>query len=329
MHKGGIGRRVCVLDVKEALALLKAHGTTNLWHRPYYTDTLRPDNADRPMKVLHIVSRFYPDQGGSEKSVGGLIEGLRALGVSGSVVCFGDSPAESRWRGVPVRRLRWSPFSGADSEEYMCFGDREVAAVFGAVLEAERPDVVHLHTRTREVALELVSEVSARGIRRLRTIICCHAWRTYCAGTAGLRRCARDGRCAACQLAPKGFRDLQRWLAAVPRASAAAAFVLPAAGEALLTSRRTGILHDRCGNSFGVLSLHRALFVEPRPPRPQRRFVRPDQHRQAWVAGRRSRAGRATVAGNRCGTPLRLIYLGRIHPTKGVHVVEALREPSG
>jgi glycosyltransferase involved in cell wall biosynthesis len=287
------------------------------------------------MKVLHIVSRFYPDQGGSEKFVGGLIEGLRALGVSGSVVCFGDSPAQSVWRDVPVRRLRWSPVSSADIEQYTCFGDRDIAVEVGAVVDAERPELVHLHTRTREVAQELVCEVSRRG---LPTVFTYHHPAATCL-RGDLMRWNKDGcdgalhtrRCAACQMHQKGvFRLAAVTTASVPRASAAASALCTGRWRsALLIARRTGILHDQIRSFLGRLShcialctWSRDLLVRNGVPADRVTVVRPG------VVGERSARppDPGTQEGRRGGAP-RLVYLGRIDRVKGVHVViEALRK---
>jgi glycosyltransferase involved in cell wall biosynthesis len=285
--------------------------------------------------VVHVVSRFYPDAGGGERFVGGLIRSLSTLGVRSRVVCFGPSPAESVWNGVPVHRLAESTVSSADSEEHTCFGDRRVAADFGATLDADRPDLVHVHTRTRETA-ELAREASGRAIPAVFTYH--HPAATCLRGDLQRFGCeACDGRldaqrCSACLWHSKGVPQVAATaLAALPLASrAAAALTTGRLRTAFRIPHVTTLLHRQIRAFFrefahciALCTWSHDLIVATGISPDRVTVVRPGVVDEP-VPSQPS----VTPSAKATGAP-RLVYLGRFHPAKGIHVViEALRESS-
>ena len=116
------------------------------------------------MKILHVPYSFYPDPvGGTEVYVAALARHLQQLQYSVVVAAPGRQDDSYEYRGIPVRRYTVSAVKGGLRDLYG-EGDESAARAFGKILEAERPDMLHLHAFTRGVSLRLVRTASARGI---------------------------------------------------------------------------------------------------------------------------------------------------------------------
>src|SRR6266853_2396903 len=116
------------------------------------------------MKVIHVPFCFYPDPvGGTEVYVASLAKEQRRQGVAAMVAAPGQREEvywhdETRvWR-IPVSE------DVLDLRELYGEGDIDAARCFGRVLDAERPDLVHLHAFTRGVSLRTVREAKRRNI---------------------------------------------------------------------------------------------------------------------------------------------------------------------
>jgi glycosyltransferase involved in cell wall biosynthesis len=287
------------------------------------------------VKVVLVPFTYHPDAvGGTEVYVEVLASDLAARGVD-VVVAAPGAPGAYRHRGVPVRRFAVSA-APPDLADLYGEGDPVAAAAFAAVVEAERPDVVHLHALTAAVSLRLLRAVRARGIPvaftyHTPTVSCVRGtllrWgREVCDGR--LRRAA----CAACLLEAHGAsRPLARALAAVPAPVGRALGAAGLAGGAWTALRMAHLVGERhralrilLAEADRVVALcrwTRDLLVRNGVPG-SRIVVSP--HGLPPGARRPGPAGAGRPA--RAPGPVRLAYLGRLDPTKGVDLaVRAVR----
>ncbi|MBH8561047.1 glycosyltransferase family 4 protein [Nostoc sp. CENA67] len=116
------------------------------------------------MKVIQVPFCFYPDPvGGTEVYVDALSRNLQQQGVEVLVAAPGEVNQSYQYNQLPVRRFAVSP-KVENLREIYGEGDRQAALEFSRILEAEQPDLVHLHAFTSGVSLRLVQAAKKRQI---------------------------------------------------------------------------------------------------------------------------------------------------------------------
>ena len=117
------------------------------------------------MKVIHVPFGYYPDPvGGTEAYVDNLAHALARAGVE-SVVAAPDSRGSRTYQHGDVRVERFAESADVvDVADLYGEGDPLAALSFGRILDAERPELVHLHAFTRGVSVRLVREARMRHI---------------------------------------------------------------------------------------------------------------------------------------------------------------------
>ncbi|HEX7242283.1 MAG TPA: glycosyltransferase [Longimicrobiaceae bacterium] len=290
------------------------------------------------MKVLHVPFCFHPDPvGGTEVYVEHLARHLAARGIE-CVVAAPEPGAEGRayeHAGLRVVRYPVAPEVRDAAELYGMRCDR-AAAAFERVLEAERPDLVHLHALTRGVSPAMARAARRRGIPVVFTY---HTPAASCQRGSLLEGGARpcDGRlevarCAACSLGALGVPALAgAALARAPRALGAALGRAGASGGAWtalrmpeLMSARIGAFRDMAHEADAVVAVAawvRDLLLLNGVPREKVRLSR--QGVSALPEG-------PAPAPRAPGGPLRVAILGRLDPLKGLDLpLRALADDPG
>ncbi|MCO5167996.1 MAG: glycosyltransferase [Planctomycetes bacterium] len=278
------------------------------------------------VKVLHVPYTFHPDPiGGTEVYVEALAAAQRRAGDEPVICAPGPTTGEGAFGGVRVHRIAVDP--APNLAALWGAGDPRAADGFARVLDRERPDVLHLHAFTSAASVLVVRAARARG---LRTVLTYHTPTVTCPRGTLLRwgRAVCDGalderRCTACVLQSKGVpRPLAAALSRAPRAlGASLARVAPGrAATALAMQSFVGMRHAAVRE---LLSSVDQVVAHAR-----------------WSADllRRALGPRARVAVVRLALPpglarpvsppsppppLRLLYLGRIVPEKGLDVLIA------
>ncbi|MFI5177444.1 MAG: glycosyltransferase [Vicinamibacterales bacterium] len=280
------------------------------------------------MRIVQGVGWYYPDSwGGTEIYVSALARRLRAAGHTVAVAAPDPSQRHERCYehdGIPVYRypIPVSPTRAEAQGGTIVRG----AEHFHRWLEAFRPDVAHFHTFVTGLGLAEVDAARRAGARVIATthaatlgFICARGtmmrW-----GTEPCDGITEERKCAACLLQHRG----------VPRSAAAIVARTPRPAADLL--RR---LPGRAGAAFAL-----PAFVRDQQARQQRLLTSVDRFvlLTDW-AGRTVIANGAPpskVAVNRLGIatrlpapkpgpdvhpttlPLRLAYLGRFDPIKGI-----------
>jgi glycosyltransferase involved in cell wall biosynthesis len=115
------------------------------------------------ISVLHIPYAFFPDPvGGTEVYVGDLARTLKSHGVNSIIAAPGASSSAYEWEGLPV--YRYAVQDIGDPHELYALDDSRPAAEVASILDAERPDILHMHSLTRANANGVVQAAKQRAI---------------------------------------------------------------------------------------------------------------------------------------------------------------------
>jgi len=281
-----------------------------------------------PVRVVHVPFGYFPDVvGGTEVYVAQLARDLRAHGVESVIAAPAEGTVAARYEheGVPVHRFGLS--ADASVDVLYGAGDEAAARAIAAVLDDVRADVLHLHAFTRAASVRAAQSARRTGARVAFTY---HTPTASCVrGTLlhnGSEPCDGDliaQRCAACLLESRGAPSAVSQ--ALSRAPIALGSAIGAAGlsggfvTALrareLTSARHAAFRQLLAESDAIVAVCewvRLLLLRAGAP-PNRLAL----SRQGTPA----RARTHPVSRSSSGGDLRLAYAGRLHPTKGLHVV--------
>lgn len=288
--------------------------------------------AGEPVRVVHVPFGYFPDAvGGTEVYVAQLARDLHTGGVESVVAAPADGPASRRYEheGVPVYRFSVPALSNV--ADLYGEGDETAARSLADVLDDVNADVLHLHAFTRAASVRAVRAAKRAGVAVVFTY---HTPTVSCVrGTLlrdGHEPC--DGaliahRCAACLLESRGVpAPIRDALARGPSALGATLASVGASGAwvtALRARELTTARHDAfrtlLAESDAVVAVCewvRALLLGAGAS--PKRVVLSRQ-------GTPSRASREVSGSQGRVRPidgdLRVVYAGRLHPTKGVDVV--------
>jgi glycosyltransferase involved in cell wall biosynthesis len=278
------------------------------------------------MKVIHVPFCFRPDPvGGTEVYVEALAREQQRRGID--VIIAAPAKKSSRYTegGLPVRRFRVTPVH--DVVTLYGEGDHVASSAFGDMLDEERPHVVHLHAFTSAVSARLARTVQQRGIPVVFTY---HTPTASCQRGTLLRwgHVVCDGRldvhrCAACTLHGHGVsRRPAMLLGAIPSAVGQVVGGLGASGGPWTALRMSSLVElqqvafrsfvnnaDRvvvlCQWARDLLLLNNIL--------PEKIVL--SRH------GLTTPPSEEHVVRQRESGPLRIAFLGRLHPTKGVDIL--------
>ena len=279
------------------------------------------------MRVVHVPFGYYPDAvGGTEVYVAALARGLRARGVDSTIVAPDATLGAQRYEheGTPVHRFALQP--SARVEDLYGEGDIQAAESIASVLTETGADVLHLHAFTRAASLR-----AARAARRLGVGVVF----TYHTPTASCVRgtLLRDGhapcdgtldarRCTACLLESRGLPlAVREPLSHIP-STLSAALASTGASGAWATAVRARELTSARHDAF------RSLIREADAVVAVCEWVRSLLLRAGAVPSKLMLSRQGTplwrppaVRPERTDDALRLVFVGRLHPTKGVHVL--------
>jgi glycosyltransferase involved in cell wall biosynthesis len=280
------------------------------------------------VKIVHLLGWYFPDSvGGTEMYVEGLCRRLRAAGHD-VLIAARDSqhatPAHYEHDQVPVFRYPIPEQPNRDEATHRI-------AVRGADrlyrwLAAEHPDILHVHSFTTGVGLPEIREAHRLGIR---VIVTCHLpGLGYMCRTGELMQWGRypcDGiaipaKCASCSLTRLGMPEFAaRMVGAMP----------------LTVSAGLGRIPGFVGTTLGMTASVRELQTFQREMfELVERFVVLNDTARRMLISNGSPAEKLVL--NRLGvshthvsrkpapevqptaSPVRFLYLGRLHPTKGL-----------
>lgn len=282
-------------------------------------------------RVLHVPFCYYPDPvGGTEVYVASLARVQRGRGYDVVIAAPGASSRFYEHDGSPVHRFETA--ARMELRQLYGEGDPTAAAAFEQILDRVQPDILHLHAFTSAVSARLANMARRRGVPVIftyhtPTVTCCR-------GTMlewGNRVCdgeMRVHRCAACMLEGEGVPGVaSRFLGSLPERVgqlAGGAGLEGGVWTALRGTELVGIRHasvrrflcEEASHIFAVCEWVRSvLIVNGVPPG---RITLSRQGLPYPVTSSTAGSGRASL-------PVRMAFLGRLDPVKGLDVlVEAL-----
>lgn len=283
-------------------------------------------------KVLHVLGSVFPDRvGGSEVYVHNLAKKLNDTQFHSMVVSLSTkapSRDKARLGGVDIVRIPANALSGR-SDVYKCAGNS--SAEFEALLREYRPKILHMHSFSSAVGLRQVRMAKQFGAS---VVLTYHSPGQVCTQRSLLYRgqSVCDGRldeqrCTRCRL---GVLGVPEWMASGISGIGSLGFPVDTTNRLgrALTVRATVQLFqqawEECISLVDRFTVHadwcaELLLTNGVPPE-KLVMVRSGWHGTA--------APVADQEGSRQshGEPLRVAFVGRTDPVKGLHVlIDAVR----
>ncbi|WP_416672270.1 glycosyltransferase [Egbenema bharatensis] len=285
------------------------------------------------MKVIQVPFGFYPDPvGGTEVYVKALSRHLQEQGIEVLIAAPAETNQTYHYNQLPVQRFATSQTTNI--RELYGLGDELAALEFDRILEQEQPDIVHLHAFTRAVSLRLVQAAKQRHIPvvftyHTPTVSCQRGtllqWGTQvCDGKINVNTCAR------CTLQGLGMKpiaanvmgSLPLWVGQTLGALNLQGGIWTAAQMTELMSDRQTTFHtlmETVNHIVAVCNWVKDVLVRNQVP-PEKITV----IRQGLCHDSSPQALNLTP--KQPDTNLKLVFLGRLDPTKGIHIlIQAIR----
>jgi len=281
------------------------------------------------VKVIQLPFCYHPDPpGGTEVYVEALARELRHRGGNVVIAAPGPHNNTGEHNGTRVRHFQLRE-AIADPSELYGEGDGDAAREFERVLDEETPDLIHLHAFTRGVSLRIVRAAKRRGLPVFFTYhtptVTCLRGTLMRWGAEICEGAMAQSACAACFLHGKGVkRTLAKMVGSFSPASSALLGRL-GSGGAWTALRAPEFVHlrHRCVRSLfqevdrviAVCEWVKALLILNEVPESKITLSR--QGLAQSGGGHPS----TDLRGPSPGAPLRVAFLGRLDPTKGVDVL--------
>ncbi|MDB9375005.1 glycosyltransferase [Nodularia sphaerocarpa] len=116
------------------------------------------------MKIIHLPFCFHPDpMGGTEVYVEALARELTNQGITNIIAAPANTNQSYIHNKLQIRRFAISP-QVKHLKEIYGEGDQLGAIEFSKIIDEEQPDLIHLHAFTRGVSLSIVRLAKYRGI---------------------------------------------------------------------------------------------------------------------------------------------------------------------
>jgi glycosyltransferase involved in cell wall biosynthesis len=280
------------------------------------------------MKVIQVPFHFYPDPvGGTEVYVKALSQHLQQQGIETIIATVGEKNESYFHQSLLVYRFAGNR-TDCDLRNLYGLGDPESALNFSQILDREQPDLIHLHSFTTAVSIRLIRAAKQRGIPVVFTY---HTPTASCLrGTLlhnGIQIC--DGKldlytCTRCTLQGMGLNSYQsRLIGNVPHVvgrSLGAVGLKGGAWTALRMSELVLINHqsfhdltDEVDHIIAVCDWVKNLLIINKVPQEKITVCR--QGLCNYPEEKIARIYRDQAL------PLKLVFLGRLDKTKGVHLL--------
>jgi glycosyltransferase involved in cell wall biosynthesis len=275
--------------------------------------------------VLHVPFGYFPSPvGGTEVYVAALCRELQSLGVTNVIAAPGDSEACYHHESTDVFRFGVNSSYSPMNDE----GDSMAALNFGALLDRLQPQIAHFHALSPAVSVLALREVKQRGIATVYTYHTptgsCHRGTMMRWGTEPCDGRLTATRCAACQLHHLGVPKLAAQALAItswathtlaPGFPQKARWQIPLRASKLAQTRHRSIREWWAGMDriVALCAWTERLLEANGVPRHQIRKVRHGLTQASPTAAAKHHSHNTG--------PVKLVFLGRLDPTKGLHLL--------
>jgi glycosyltransferase involved in cell wall biosynthesis len=287
------------------------------------------------MKIIQVLNHFLPQQtAGTEVYTWALSKALKANNVEVKVIIPNyekSNDEEYAYDGLTVHK--YAEPSNVDRSLIMGFREPDGLATFGAYLEKEKPDIVHFHELAGSNGIG-ISHLRAAKKKGAKVIMTFHLASYTCAtGTLMYKGKTPCGgkinaiKCSACYLHKKGLGGTSNILAAVSTilkrlhvdTSKLNHPMGTALGTASIIRRKEEKLHELmelCDHVVCITKWYQQVLHINRVHMNKVSFI--EQGLPTAFSENIERL-------NQKDTPIKLMFLGRISPFKGLHLlIEAL-----
>ncbi|MBI1243338.1 MAG: glycosyltransferase [Nostoc sp. RI_552] len=289
------------------------------------------------MKIIHLPFCFHPHpMGGTEIYVEALARELTKQGITNIIAAPAAANQSYIYNQIPVRRFAISP-QVKHLKEIYGEGDELGAMEFSKILDAEQPDLIHLHAFTRGVSLSLVRLAKSRGIPVIFTY---HTPTVSCQRGTLLRwgNQVCDGQiqlsqCTACTLQSLGIsKSIAQTISNLPPIVGATLTQINLSGG-IWTALQMGELVNCRTQAFQSLMLEvdhiisvcnwvKDVLILNQVPQGKITVIRQGLCQEIPPEpGEFSPLSSPTSGDKGSNPPLRLVFFGRLDPTKGIDIL--------
>jgi glycosyltransferase involved in cell wall biosynthesis len=280
------------------------------------------------MKIIQVPFCYYPASvGGTEVYVEALSKHLQQQGMEIIIAAPGEKNESYLNRSLPVRKFAVSS-SIDDLRDLYGSGDLQAAINFSQILDSEQPDLVHLHAFTPAVSIRLVRAANQRKIPvvftyHTPTISCQRGTLLYngtdvCDGKLNLYTCTR------CTLQGLGMNAYQAKLAgSIPAAIGLGIGAVGLRGKTWTALRMSELIKCRhqafydlmaeVDHIVAVCDWVKDVLLLNKVPQQRITVCRQGLCHPTMPL--------ATIIEQDQIAPLKLVFLGRLDHTKGVHLL--------
>jgi glycosyltransferase involved in cell wall biosynthesis len=296
--------------------------------KPTESLLINSKSIGKALKVIQVPFGFYPDPvGGTEVYVEALSQNLQAQGVEVVVAAPGNQNHRYEHHQLPVYRFATSDVT--DLRDLYGAGDEVAVQEFSKILDQEQPDLVHLHALTRGVSLRLVQAAKQRNVPVIFTYhtptVSCQRGTLLkegtqvCDGKLELRTCAR------CTLQGLGLNTIQAnaigslspWVGSLISTFGCQGGAWTALRMTELLSHRHKTFHQFVGTVDHVIAVCnwvRDVLIRNQVPSEKITVIRQGLCHTSVPSVDQPLQERAASS-------LKLVFLGRLDPTKGIHIL--------
>jgi glycosyltransferase involved in cell wall biosynthesis len=301
------------------------------------------------VKIIHLPYCFYPDAvGGTEAYVNHLCRCLGAHGVVSVVAAPASTSAKYNYESLAVHRFQVVQ-EAKDLEELYGNGNLEAVQQFARILDDEQPDIIHMHAFTRGVSVRLIREAKRRSIRVVFTYhtptVSCQRGTLMRWGTETCDGVLDMHRCASCTLNGLGlYKPVSVAFGSIPSTVGSLVASAGLSGGFWTALRMTELVELRhvaframmreVDHVVALCQWTKDLLLRNGIPANKITISRhglPTDEGGEWQIANGERNGPHFKTRNSkfeiaSQPPVRIAFLGRLHPTKGIHVlIKAIR----
>ncbi len=289
------------------------------------------------MKIIHLPFCFHPDpMGGTEIYVEALARELSNQDIINIIAAPANTNQSYIYNQLQIRRFAISP-QVQHLKEIYGEGDEQGAAEFAKILDEEQPDLIHLHAFTRGVSLRLVRLAKSRGIPVTFTYhtptVSCQRGTLLQWGNQVCDGQIQVSKCTACTLQKLGInKNISQIITHLPPILGKTITELNLSGGVWTALQMRELVNCRSqafqslmaevDHIIAVCNWVKDILIINQVPPEKITVIRQGLCQELIQhEGKFSPVSTLTQPSNQPKLPLRVVFFGRLDPTKGVEIL--------